>query len=197
MKLKLIFQSILILTIITILAIFYYSFLKNKHIEDTSSQENNQIMQKEKIANELINIEYNSTDEDGNTFYINAEKAIIDFNDQNKAELEGVVSVINLKSKGIINIYSKNAYYNKLNHNTLFYNDVKITYLNNSILSQNFDVIFTEKKSKIHNNVIFENNKLVLKTDKILIDMISGDIKLEMVNKKNKVKLFTKNELIN
>ena len=48
MKLKLIFQSILILTIITILAIFYYSFLKNKHIEDTSSQENNQIMQKEK-----------------------------------------------------------------------------------------------------------------------------------------------------
>ena len=100
MKLKLIFQSILILTIITILAIFYYSFLKNKHIEDTSSQENNQIMQKEKIANELINIEYNSTDEDGNTFYINAEKAIIDFNDQNKAELEGVVSVINLKSKG-------------------------------------------------------------------------------------------------
>ena len=45
--------------------------------------------------------------------------------------------------------------------------------------------------------MFFENNKLVLKTDKILIDMISGDIKLEMVNKKNKVKLFTKNEFIN
>ena len=45
-------------------------------------------------------------------------------------------------------------------------------------------MLFLLKKSKIYNNVIFENNKLVLKTDKILIDMISGDIKLEMVNKK-------------
>ena len=36
-----------------------------------------------------------------------------------------------------------------------------------------------------------------LNTDKILIDMETGDIKLEMNKEKDKIQLFTKNEYIN
>ena len=36
-----------------------------------------------------------------------------------------------------------------------------------------------------------------LKTDKVLIDMINGDIKLEMFNNSQKVKLTTNHEYIN
>ena len=32
----------------------------------------------EDIVNELVNVEYNSTDKNGNTFYLNAEKATVE-----------------------------------------------------------------------------------------------------------------------
>ena len=57
--------------------------------------------------------------------------------------------------------------------------------------------MFTKKISKIYNDVIFENDKLQLNTDKILINMENGDIKLEMNDNLDKVKLFTKNEYFN
>ena len=105
-----------------------------------------------------------------------------------------MVSIINIKNKGIINVYSNNAIYDKIYHDTLFFNDVKIEYLDNSILSENLDLLFTKKISKIYNNVVFKNNYLNLNTDKIIIDMTTCDLKLEMNKKKEKVKLVTKYE---
>ena len=101
-----------------------------------------------------------------------------------------------LQSNKII-IFANNALYDKVSHDTLFYNEVKSEFLNNSIISKNLDVLFTKKISKIYNNVVFENDKIKLKTDKILIDMKTGDIKLEMESNSDKVKLLTKNEYFN
>ncbi len=202
MKLKFYFQIIITLIILTILIIFFYSFFlsKDKKIsENPKNPENIEIDLNKKIASELVNIEYNSTDDDGNVYYLNAEKGIIEMQDQknNIVKLEGVIALIDLKNKGIINIYAKNAVYNKLNHDTLFYNDVKIDYLNNSISANNLDVIFTKKISKIYNNVVAKNNMLNLNTDNIILNMTTGDLKLQMINDKEKIKLVTKYEFIN
>ena len=202
MKLKFFFQIIITLIILTILIIFFYTFFlnKNKRISETSKNSNNiEINLDKKIANELVNIEYNSTDSEGNIYYLNAKKGIIEIKNQqnNIINLEGVVAVINLKDKGIINIFANNAVYNKLNHDTLFYDNVKMDYLNNSISANNLDVIFTKKISKIYNNVIVNNSMLNLSTDKIMLDMLTGNLKLEMENDKEKIKLVTKYEFIN
>ena len=198
MKLKLFLQIILSLSILVILSLFYSTFLidKNKTALDDKKDIDNL---DKNISSELINIEYNSNDNRGNTFYLNAQKALVKMKEkrENLVQLEGVVSVINLKNKGIINIYSDNAIYNKFNHNTLFYDNVKISYLNNSISSENLDLIFTDNISKIYNNVNLKNNNLNLFTDTILIDMNSGDINLKMNNKDEKVKLIADNEYIN
>ncbi len=111
--------------------------------------------------------------------------------------MEGVVAIIDLNNKGIINIFSKNAIYDKLNHNTLFFNKVRAEYLNNQIFAGNLDVIFTEKFSKIYNNVIYNDNNNNLSTDEIIINMLTGDIKLKMKNKSKKVKLKTNYEFFN
>ena len=114
MKLKFFFQVILFASIIAILIAFYYIFLLNKEEKPSIAKEENIILDTQ-VSNELINIEYNSIDSDGNTFYINAEKAIIEFkdqsgvNDDDKVRLNGVISVINLKDKGIVNIFSNFA----------------------------------------------------------------------------------------
>ena len=63
MKLKIIFQTILILTIFIIIIAFYYTFFteKNKDIENLSSLDDTKKIEteiNEKVASELINIEY-------------------------------------------------------------------------------------------------------------------------------------------
>ena len=60
-----------------------------------------------------------------------------------KLSMDKVVSVITLKNKGIIYIHSGKALYDKLD--LILYNDVNINYLNNSIFSENVDLIFSEK----------------------------------------------------
>tara|TARA_B100000029_G_scaffold270928_1_gene266084 strand:- start:5426 stop:6034 length:609 start_codon:yes stop_codon:yes gene_type:complete len=202
MGIKHIYQLIIFISIFVILMAFYYSFFykKRSEIVDIPKEiKETDIELKEKILNELENIEFNSTDSDGNLFYINAKKATvkIDNENQNKINLIGVISIINLKDKGIINIYSDNAIYDKVSHDTLFFNNVKSDFYDNTIVSQNLDVLFTKKISRIYNKVVFNNNKLELNTDNILIDMQTGDIKLEMHNKQDKVILFTKNDFIN
>ena len=181
---------------------FIIIFFHQKSAENLSkinSQNDTNVEINENILNELVNIEFNSTDSDGNEFYINAERAVVEIKnqDQNKIDLEGVVSIINLKNRGIINIFASNALYDKVSHDTLFYNNVRSEFLDNSIISKNLDVLFTKKVSKIYNNVVFENDKLQLNTDSIVINMQTGDIKLEMNDNLDKVKLFTKNEYLN
>tara|TARA_Y100001970_G_scaffold140436_1_gene172869 strand:- start:9796 stop:10404 length:609 start_codon:yes stop_codon:yes gene_type:complete len=202
MKLKIFFQIFLITLIIVIIFAFYYSFIHQNKSSSLSSKNNEgdiEINTNKEISSELQNIEYNSYDEYGNSFYIYAEKALAELNDQsqNNIKLFGVVSVINIADKGIVNIYSEKANYNKLNNNTYFIDNVRIEYLNKSMFSENLDMIFTEKKSKIYNNVIYKSDNLILYTDEIFINHITGDIKLEMKNKNDKVKLTAKNEFIN
>ena len=199
MKLKLIFQTILILTIFIIIIAFYYTFFaeKNKDIENLSRLDDTKKIEteiNEKVTSELTNIEYNSTDDKGNIYFINAKKAIIELREQknNQVKLEGVTSFINLKNKGVLNIYAKNAIYNKVNHDTLFYNGVKIEYLDNIITSQNFDLIFSKNLSNVYNNVVYKNRNSSLISDSIIIDMETGDIKLKMINKVKKVRFTNK-----
>ena len=120
MKLSLIFQIILTLFIIIILAGFYYTYIVKKNntnletLKDGNSKNIDKIIEDE-ISNELTNIEYNSYDNLGNSYYINAERAVVNIKNQEQGivNLENVTSVISLKNKGIINIYSKNAIYEK------------------------------------------------------------------------------------
>ncbi len=202
MRLKLIFQAFLALIILAIIILFYYSFIFEKNLDEISSEENlkkKEIVINKEIAEELVNIEFNSYDEEGNSYYINAEKAVIELDDKKKnlVKLYGVVSIINIKTRGIINIYSENAVYNKINHDTSFYNNVRAEYLDSWMISQNLDVNFTEKKTIIYNNVIYKNDQISLNTDKIFFNMSTGDIKLEMLDKTKKVKLETKYESFN
>jgi len=198
MKIKFLIQIILILCISVIIVAFYYSFFDKKKIFDVQSNlnlQNNLNQQLEVgISSQLENIEYNSYDNDGNHFYIYAKRGIIksEYQNNSKLNLEEVFSIINIKNKGTISVYSKNAFYDKVNHNTLFYGDVEIEYLDNIITSQNFDLLFSNKLSKIYNNVIFKNSNTNIITDTINISMETGDISLEMNDKLKKVKLMSK-----
>ena len=202
MNLKKVLQLVIILSIFLIIGYFYYNFFfKDKNITQntTDISETNKSNLDNEIISELSNIEYNSSDKNGNTYYINAEKAFVNLEDQkeSKINLEKVVAIINIRNKGIINIFSSKAYYNKVSHDTEFFDGVKVDYLNNSIVSENFDLLFTKNISQIYNNVIINNDNLSLYTDNLIIDMLSGDVKLKMNEKSKNITLITNNEFIN
>ncbi len=196
MRLKIIFQLFILIIIASILIAFYYTFFKSDK-EDLSLSGTEKKIEKvtnKDILNELVNLEYNAVDEQGNSYYINAERAIVDQLDQtdNIVKMEGVVAIVNLKNRVPIFIYSKNAKYNKINNNTYFNNDIKINYLDKTISAENLDLIFTDKISTIYNNVIFNSDNYNLYTDRAIINMISGDIKLGLVNNSKKVTMVKK-----
>ncbi len=202
MNVKNFFQIAISAIIILILVTFYYNFLRQdvKEASEFDKTEENQIsISISENSNELNNIEYNSIDSDGNSYYLNAKKALIKLDEEKKNEvlLEDVTSIINLKERGIIYIKSKNASYNKQTNDTLFYKDVEINYLDSAIVSDNLDLIFSEKVSKIYNNVVYNSKNFNLNTDNIFIDMVIGDIKMNMKNKSSKVKFTTNYEFIN
>tara|TARA_B100000035_G_scaffold108485_1_gene92046 strand:+ start:4517 stop:5122 length:606 start_codon:yes stop_codon:yes gene_type:complete len=201
MNIKSYLQIGLVIIIVIILSVFYYSFLKqnNTKPEIVELSDQNINLKKKTNKTELNNIEYSSVDNEGNSYYLNAQNATIQLDEdkKNEVQLQGVISVINLRNKGIIYINSKNATYNKQNHDTFFYNNVEINYLDNFIQSENFDLIFSEKISKIYNKVVFNTNNFNLNTDKVSINMISGDIQMGMNNKKDKVKFVSKYEFVN
>ena len=201
MNIKSYLQIGLVIIIVIILSVFYYSFLKqnNTKPEIVELSDQNINLKKKTNKTELNNIEYSSVDNEGNSYYLNAQNATIQLDEdkKNEVQLQGVISVINLRNKGIIYINSKNATYNKQNHDTFFYNNVEINYLENFIQSENFDLVFSEKISKIYNKVVFNTNNFDLNTDKVSINMISGDIQMGMNNKKDKVKFVSKYEFVN
>tara|TARA_Y100001958_G_C21245947_1_gene576002 strand:+ start:404 stop:1012 length:609 start_codon:yes stop_codon:yes gene_type:complete len=202
MNIKNYFQIAISAIIILILVAFYYNFFRQDAgvVSDFDRTEQNQIsISISENSNELNNIEYNSIDSAGNSYYLNAKKALVKLDEEKKNEvlLEDVTSIINLKERGIVYIKSKNASYNKQTNDTFFYKDVEINYLDSSIASDNLDLIFSEKISKIYNNVVYKSKNLNLNTDNIFIDMVSGDIKMKMKNKNSKVKFTANYEFIN
>ena len=70
MNIKTIFQIIISLIIVSILLIFYYTFFSNKNneVSNLSKSIEKKVTTDKNILSELVNIEYNSTDEKGNIY---------------------------------------------------------------------------------------------------------------------------------
>ena len=199
MKKKIIFQIIIFLIILILSTFVYYKYLKiekiDKKIDDSES-----ILKDEKVNNsELVqesdksiieNIKYFKEDIYGNKFTLKAKKGEIIQDESKFVLLSDVKGVISLKNKSEILIYSKFAKYDSINFNTEFYTDVKASYENNVVRSENLDLFFKDNYGEMYNNIEFYNNDSKVVADKIFFDLANGDIKINMYNDNNKVSII-------
>ena len=155
MKKKIIFQIIIFLIILILSTFVYYKYLKIEKIDkkiDKKIDDSESILKDEKVndselvqesdKNIIENIKYFKEDIYGNKFNLKAKKGEIIQNETKFVLLTDVSGVINLNNKSEILINSKFAKYNSINFNTEFYTDVKISYVNNVIRSDNLDLFF-------------------------------------------------------
>ena len=169
---------------------YYFTFVYKKKDEELILTEEDNYN-----SNLLENIKYIAKDDDGNEYIINADEGEIDLNNSDIIFLKNVKSQIKLKNSDEVNITSNFGKYNASNYDTIFSKKVVITYLNNKITGEYLDLSFPKNKMIISKNIIFTNEKNILKADVIEIDIKTKDTKIFMYEENEKVNIKNKDYL--
>jgi len=156
---------------------------ENIKLKNDKTEENNALNGNKNLTKD---IEYLTTDNDGNKYKIIAKLGETSTKDSNILKLTKVDGIVSSKIQGDIKISSEFAEYNYSNQNSKFYKNVKIYYDNKEISCDNLDLNISKNIAVAYNNVIINDNNSILKADNITMDILTKDIKINS-NKKIKV----------
>lgn len=173
-----------------LISIFYFNFKKEKKIISSEIVEE-EIVEEENYtsSNILKNVKYSAQDINGNQLMIEAEEGEIDSSDKNIIFLSDVKASITLNNSENILITSKFGKYNINNYDTIFSKNVIINYQNNKITGEYLDFSLERNSLIASRNIIYTNNKNILKADVITMDIKTKDIKVEMYEDKKKINI--------
>ena len=191
MNKKMLLQFFLFLTIIIILTVFFKVYFKTskltkKHdlkINNSNSNQNNL----------MSNIKYIAADKIGNEYIVQSKLAEFDPNEPNMILMAGVEGIIEIANSNPISITSDKAIYNKLNHDTKFFDNVFIVYDDHKISSQNLELFFDRNLASVSKKIIYKNLNTELRADRIEIDLITKNSKIFMNKKTKKIKIISLN----
>ena len=144
------------------------------------------------IENIIEDLKFENIDIDGNKFVINAKYGEISISHPDVLMLKIVTGTIYFTNKPPINISSNFAKYNKLNFDTIFYENVKIAYENNLIRGDNLNISLDKSVASINGNVIINNNYMESYADNIELNLLNRDIIINMFDKEDNIKINRK-----
>ena len=191
MQKKIIIQVFLFLLIIIISVIFFKFYFKPTNL---TKEYDSKINNSDSNQNNLMsNIKYFAADKIGNEYIVQSKLAEFDPNQPNLIIMEEVTGVIQFTNSSPILISSDKAIYNKLNHDTKFFENVLATYDDHKISSQNLELFFDKNLASISKKIIYKNLNTELRADRIEIDLVTKNSKILMDKKTKKVKVLTLN----
>ena len=179
--------------LISILYLFYYKFYKIDktttisptidtidNVDDTNLSYNSNIIE---------DVNYKSTDAQGNQYIISAKRGEIDYSEPNILFLTDVTALIKLKSSYRIEIVSDFGKYNSNNFDTIFSKNVLINYLDNRIKANYLDFSLEKNLMIISGKVIYNNLENILEADAVEINIKTKDTKIFMYENEKKVNI--------
>ena len=185
---KAIIQISMIFLIILISSSFYLKYFR----ESSKKLENGTVI--EKIDNKentsstyIDNIDYISSDTKGNKYQITAGQAEIDINDSDTMFLKNITAYISIKDTDTIKVTSDFGKYNTKNYDTIFSENVIVTYSEHKIAGEYLDFSFLNNLGTFTTNVMYVGEKTNLFADKIEINLITKDTKIFMNDNTKKV----------
>ena len=167
---------------------------KKKNLNETNIETVKNIESEiDKETGTLIkDINYSFYDQSGNYYKLFAELGKMDLKNSENMFMTDVTATIHLKNSSPIKIVSKYANYNKINHETNFFENVKMTHLIHNATSENLDISFSNNKASMYNNIIYKKPGTQLYADRLEIDLITKNTKIFMDNKSEKIKIIDK-----
>ena len=162
--------------------------LENEKIDLERKKKRN----KPEIDNIVKDIEYLTTDKNGNKYKILATSGRTNSDDKNILDLDNVRGIITSNVRSAVNIISDFAEYNSSNLNSIFYQNVVVTYEDKKITCDYFDVDMKTNIAKAYNNVVVKDPKSTMKAGKIILNIETKVININPDNDKKKVSLTIK-----
>lgn len=190
---KKVIQLILFSFLIIISIIFYKIYFDEKEQPkvEIDIQEEQQVPNTE---NNLIkNLKYEVKLDQDNQYIITSDLSEITYeNNFEVVKMQNVTAIFIDQSNIPIIVTSDHAIYNNSNYNTKFYDNVRIEYLNNFILSDNMDLDFNNNLITINENVEYNGIQGTIIADNVKIDLITKKIEIYMDDINDNVEITTK-----
>ena len=143
------------------------------------------------IKNLVKDVEYTSVDEKGNKFYLLANSAKSNPNNNDILDLDNVRGKITSDKRDTIYIVSDYAQYDTINLNSKFYENVIINYQDKEINCLNFDINMDTNKAVAYNDVIITDPKSIMRAGIVEFDLKTKDIVINPENTNSDVQVIT------
>ena len=165
----------------------------NKKHETKNSKQDVNKKEDNEIPNIVKDVEYLTTDKNGNRYKILATSGRTNKNDKNILDLDNVSGEITSTQRSTIYIVSDFAEYNSSTFGSNFYNNVVINFEDKKITCENFDINMDTNIAIAYNNVVVTDPKSIMKAGKITLDIETKEIEINPdKNGKSKVQINTK-----
>ncbi len=144
---------------------------EKKNIEpNTNKKKDNE------IPNIVKDVEYLTTDKNGNKYKILATSGRTNQDDKNILDLDNVRGEITSNQRSTIYIVSDFAEYNSSTLGSHFYKNVVINYEDKQITCENFDINMDTNIAIAYNNVVVTDPKSTMKAGKIALNIETKEI---------------------
>ena len=190
---KVIIQFLLLIILFSlIISVFLLYFNKKENLNEANIETVKNIDSEiDKETGTLIkDINYSFYDQSGNYYELFAELGKMDLKNSDKMFMTNVTATIYLKNSSPIIIVSKYANYNKIDHETNFFENVELTHLVHKATSENLDISFNSNKASMYKNIIYNKPGTQLTADRLEIDLITKNTKIFMDKKYEKIKII-------
>jgi len=167
--------------------------IENNEKKITSSLDLSEKTERKKpeIKNLVKDIEYLTTDKNGNKYKILAKSGRTNTDDKNILDLDNVRGVITSPKRSTVYIVSDFAEYNSSSLNSKFYQNVVINYEDKEITCDYFDIDMQTNIAIAYNNVVVTDPNSIMKAGKIILNIETKVININPENKKEKVTVIT------
>ena len=170
---------------------FYNTYLiKNEVTTSSEAPPSDDKFLSQTQNNQIKNLKYEINLDENNQYVITSDfSELVNSSEFEIVKMRGVKAIFLERGKIPIIIEANNANYNNENYNTKFENNVSIKYMNNTIFSNKLNIDFKNNKIKIFENVLYDGELGTMKSDNIIIDLITKKIDITMNNDNENVEL--------
>jgi len=180
-------QISLVVLILVIITFVYFDYFKSSSEKSSSNSENTSPKKLVKGNEDLISdMSYFSVDNNGNRYEIFSKYGILD-QSSDLILMENVNAIVYLSNDEKILINSNKAKYNDDNNDTTFNGSVEMIYGEHIIKSENLDLSFKDQTAILYDSVKYKSNLSKLNADRIFIDFLNKNTKIQMNNERNNI----------
>ena len=187
--LQLILFSFILLAVIFLYFKYFNGDTKKAQISKLSKKEDVTALITDDQQNLITDINYTSINGFGSNYEITAEYGTIDTKNSSIILMKNVKAIITDVKQNQIVITSLSAKYNSGNRETNFIDNVFLAFADNTIKSENLDLLFEKNLLYISNEIVYKNSNIMLEADKLELEILSKDIKIYMHDKNQKIQI--------